>query len=144
MIIYFKNHKENDFDFSAKIKTEGWETYFHRLQGQVYTELVKDFWIHACVSPSNQIFSSVTGKKICVTEDMVAKLLNHDVFRNRCYEIPVYMENLDEMAEDIFQNGKYSSHAKNIHKNLRIWIKIFLGCIHHRPSINSPDYVNAD
>lgn len=92
--------------------------YFNCLLRPVYPEIVKDFWKHACVSSSNQIFLSVMGNKICVTEEMVEKLINNDGSRNRYYKIPPIMEKLDEMANVIFQNGKDSCHAKKLHKIL--------------------------
>jgi hypothetical protein len=36
------------------------------------------------------------------------------------------------------------SKNKELHQNLRVWLKIILGTIHHRPASNSSDYINAD
>lgn len=75
---------------------------------------------------------------------MVAKLINHVGSGNSCYEMPPIMEMYDEMTDVIFQNGKDSSHSKNLHKNITIWFKLFIGCIHHRPCTTSSDYVNTN
>lgn len=91
----------------------------------MYLKLVKVFYKHACVSPSKQIFSGVMGKKICAIKEMVVKLINHDSIRNRCCKMHPTMEKLDEMANVIFQNGKDSSHANNIHKISEFGSKIF-------------------
>lgn len=31
-----------------------------------------------------------------------------------------------------------------LHQNLRVWLKIILGTVHHRPTSNSSDYINTD
>ena len=38
-----ENLKENGYDLTEGIRTQGWEGYFERLKGPVYTELVKQF-----------------------------------------------------------------------------------------------------
>lgn len=37
-----------------------------------------------------------------------------------------------------------SSKNKEFHQNLRVWMKIILGIIHHCPASNSSDYINTD
>ena len=37
------NLKQNGYDLTKDIRTQGWEGYFERLKGPVYTELVKQF-----------------------------------------------------------------------------------------------------
>lgn len=39
--------------------------------------------------------------------------------------------------------GKTSKN-KELHKNMRVWLKIIMGTIHHRPSSSSSDYINTD
>lgn len=51
---------------------------------------------------------------------------------------------LDEIFAEIFQDGQNSSNTKNIHNHLRVWFKILLGYVHHRPSTNSSDYINTN
>lgn len=51
---------------------------------------------------------------------------------------------MDDIAGVIFQDGKNSSNAKNLHNHLRIWLKKFMGCVHNIPSTNSFDYINID
>lgn len=49
------------------------------------------------------------------------------------------------LVRNILHCSKFSHHSINIlHKNLRIWFKIFLGCIYLRPPINSSNSVNTD
>lgn len=40
-MVDFENLKVNGYDLSKGIKNQGWEVYFGRLKGLVYTELVK-------------------------------------------------------------------------------------------------------
>lgn len=39
---------------------------------------------------------------------------------------------------------KNTSNMKNIWPKLRIWAKIILSCIHHKPSNNSVEYINKN
>lgn len=34
--------------------------------------------------------------------------------------------------------------SKDLSDKLRVWSKIIMGCIHHRPSTNSSDYINTN
>ncbi|KAI5407495.1 hypothetical protein KIW84_053668 [Lathyrus oleraceus] len=51
-----------------------------------------------------------------------------------------------EINPTIFQQNAEGKHSKNkeLHQNLRVWLKIILGTIHHRPASNSSDYINTD
>lgn len=51
---------------------------------------------------------------------------------------------IEEIARVIFLDGNPSSNAKNLHKHLRVWFKILLGCIHHKPLSSSVDYINTN
>lgn len=58
--------------------------------------------------------------------------------------MPTKKAMMDEIAEVIFWDGNNSSNTKNLHKHLRIWFKILLCCIHHRPSTNSSNYIKTN
>ena len=57
--------------------------------------------------------------------------------------MPTKKAKLYEIAEFIFQDGKNSSNAKNLHNHLKVWFKILPGSVHHRPLTNSYDYINT-
>lgn len=84
-----------------------------------------------------------------ITEKSIVVLLNMEKTEGRrIYNINPranYMS--QEIIPTIFSQkpeGRTSSKNQELHKNLRVWLKIILGCIHHRqPSIFS-DNVNTD
>lgn len=84
------------------------------------------------------------GQKISISEKYIAKLLNHDRSGKSCFDMPYKRDKLDEIATVIFQDGKNSSNAKNIHNHLRVSFKVLLGVVHRRRSTNSYDYINTD
>ncbi|KAI5395307.1 hypothetical protein KIW84_061775 [Lathyrus oleraceus] len=49
----------------------------------------------------------------------------------------------DNMKRNGNAEGKHSKN-KELHQNLRVWLKIILGTIHHRPASNCYDYINTD
>lgn len=51
-----------------------------------------------------------------------------------------------EVIPTIFsQNLKgKSSKNKELHQNLRVWLKIILGTIHHRPAFSFSYYINTN
>lgn len=53
-------------------------------------------------------------------------------------------KSLEEIAVVIFHDGKNLSNAKSLHKRLRVWLRILLWCVHHRPSSDSSNYINTD
>ena len=52
--------------------------------------------------------------------------------------------NLAELSKVIFVSGKHSSKVNDLHPKLKAWIRIILGCVHHRKFTNSYDYINVD
>lgn len=58
--------------------------------------------------------------------------------------MPSKKAKLEEIAAVIFQDDKNSSNAKNIHNRLKVWLRILLGCVHHRPSRKSYEYIKTD
>src|ERR1044072_7684175 len=74
----FTNIMANGHDLWEEVLFQGWETYFNRLNGPVYENLVKDFWKQAD-SDTYHVVSHVLGKRIIITEKAISKLLglNH-------------------------------------------------------------------
>ncbi|KAI5400592.1 hypothetical protein KIW84_065469 [Lathyrus oleraceus] len=146
-LVDFENMKRNGVDLTEELKMQGWETYFQRLYGPVYTNLVKEFW-RFTDSDDHYIVSYVLGVKIVITEKSIASLLNMEKTGGRCiYNINHRAKYLSqEINPTIFQQSVEGKHSKNkeLHQNLRVWLKIILGTIHLRPASNSTDYINAN
>lgn len=80
------------------MKTRGWKTFFERLKGSVYLELVEDFWIHAFISLGGYIFSKVLGKDICISKKDIAKLLQRDGEGVMCFGYACAIEKASRIA----------------------------------------------
>src|SRR3954470_14659369 len=50
--VNINNLKENGFKCDARVFEQGWSKYLDRLVGPIYPEHVKDFWVHATVTPT--------------------------------------------------------------------------------------------
>ncbi|KAI5399197.1 hypothetical protein KIW84_064542 [Lathyrus oleraceus] len=146
-LVDFDNMKRNGIDLTDELKKQGWENYFQRLYGPVYPNLVKEFERFSD-SGDHYIVSYILGVKIVTTEKSIAALLNMEkTGGRRIYNINPRAKYLShEINPTIFQQNAESKHSKNkeLHKNLRVWLKIILGTIHHRPASNSSDYINTD
>lgn len=99
--------------------------FFNRIKGSVYYELVNQLWIHGTDS-KHQISSYVLGQKFCITEKSISKLLNHDRNGKRCFDMISKKVKLEEITVLIFQDAKNSSNTENLHKRLRVWLRILL------------------
>ena len=77
LIIDFESRKENNYDLTPDVEFQGWTRYFDRLLGPVFPKLVKEFWIHATTS-NHQVTSYMMGKKISISEDLIARLISHN------------------------------------------------------------------
>lgn len=71
----FENMKRNGIDLTEELRKQGWENYFQRLYGTIYTFLVKEFWRFAG-SDDHCIVSHVMGVKMVIIEKSITKLLN--------------------------------------------------------------------
>lgn len=60
------------------------------------------------------------GHKITISEKFVAKLLNHDGFRRRCYGMLPKKKKMEEIVEVIFVDGKPFSYIKQLKPHLKI------------------------
>src|SRR4051812_26662684 len=74
-IVDINNLKANGFQCDVRIFEQGWSKYLDRLVGPIYPELVKDFWVHATVTPT-AIISFVLGHEVVITEKLIRKLYN--------------------------------------------------------------------
>jgi hypothetical protein len=74
-LVDFENMKRNGVHLTEELRMQGWETYFQRLDGPMYTYPVKEFWRFAD-SDDHNIVSQVLGVKIVITEKKIASLLN--------------------------------------------------------------------
>ncbi|KAI5435958.1 hypothetical protein KIW84_022401 [Lathyrus oleraceus] len=146
-LVDFENLRRNGVDLTEDLRKQGWENYFDRLYGPIYPLLVKEFW--RCADADDQfIVSFVLGVKIVITEGSIASLLNMESSGGkRIYNIPPRSKRITEVINPtIFKPNVEGNPSKNkeLHQNLRVWLKIILGTIHHRPASNSSDYINAD
>lgn len=147
LLVDFDNLKRNGIDLTEELEKQGWGNYFKRLYGPVYTFLVKEYWRFTDCN-DHCIVSYVMGVKMVITEKSIAKLLDMETVRG----IRIYNTNPREkyMSQEIIpiifnQNPKgKTSKNKELHQNMRVWLKIILGTIHHRPTSNSSDYINID
>ncbi|KAL5075944.1 hypothetical protein RYX36_014928 [Vicia faba] len=143
LLIDFESMKENDFDLTADVEFQGWNIYFDRLLGPVFLKLVKELWIHGS-SSNHQATSYVMGKKIAITEELIAKLIGYNGGGIRCSEMAEKCLDLTTISREIFTSGQPSGKIKDLKDYFRIWAKIILGCINHRKLTSSPNYINID
>lgn len=146
-IVDFKNMKDNGSDFSKTLEFQGWKVFFERLTGSVYPVLVKQFWIHL-VATKDIISSFVMNRKIVVSEKSNVDLISHNGCGKWVYNIKTDSRREAIVASIIFKEGKNldegkSPTAKDLSDKLSVWLKIILGCVHHRPNTNSSDYINT-
>lgn len=139
----FESIKDHNFDLLSAVKFQGQEKFFDHLQGPLFPHLVIEFWIHAKTSTC-QIASFVFGKKIVITEKLIAKLIENDESSIRHELMGERRYDQVEMAKSIFTTGSHANKIKNTHSDLRIWARILFRCVNHRKPTNSPDYINFD
>ena len=123
--------KGNGIDLLSADRFQGWEDFFDRLQGPVYFNLLKYFWIHA-KSYRFQVTSFVFGKKIVIFEKLIGKLIDHDGYGIICEQMVEKDSNINEMFKVIFSSGKHSRKIKDLFPHLKVWARILLGCVNPR------------
>lgn len=147
LLVDFDNLKANGMDLTQELENQGWDNYFNRLYGPIYTFLVKELWRFAGCD-DHYIVSHVLGIKMVIIEKSIAALLNmKNVGGKRIYNInPSTKYMSQEVNPTIFSQNPEGKTSKNkeLHQNLRVWLTIILGTIHHRPSSSSHDYINTD
>ncbi|XP_058775244.1 uncharacterized protein LOC131649499 [Vicia villosa] len=141
-MVDFDNLQEHNFNIKNNMLVQGWEMFFDRLIGPVYPELVKEFWIHATLTPK-AILSFVLGKEISITENLIKRLLNLEGYFGAAGAI-VGRTDWDAVYAEIFTSRESSKNIKDLKPPYRIWDKILLGCIYHRKASVSPNYMNQD
>lgn len=77
LLVEFNNMKDNGIDLLIGVKVQGWEQFFNCLQGPVFFNLVREFWI-LTKSSLFQVTYFVFGKKIVILEKLIVKLIGHD------------------------------------------------------------------
>lgn len=137
----FRSLDDNGFDFKEIVKFQGWEKFFDRLLDPVFPTLVKELWIHASVYPK-VVVSSVMGTKFMVTEQLIKQLIGYG--HDNVEYIPPARRNMEEMCAEVFLSGEHSNKIKDLKPHYKIWAKIFIGCIFHRKTTNSLDYINNE
>lgn len=146
-IVDFKNLKGNGFDFFETLAFQGWNSFFKRLKGPVYPVLLKQFWVHA-TAEKEMVTSYVINSKIVIIGKSIADLILHNGRGKIIHSAKTNAKREAKISYVIFKVGTNldvdKGHgAKDLTNNLRLWFKIILGCIHHRPSTNSSNYVNT-
>lgn len=147
-IVDFKSLKDNSFNFSEILEFQGWKGFFERLIGPVYPVLVKKFWIHV-VYTKDTITSFFMNMKIVVTLKSFADSISYNGCGKRVYNVKTGARREAMVASIIFKEGinldeGKGPNAKDLTDKLRVWFKIILGCIHHRPSTNLSYYININ
>jgi hypothetical protein len=145
-LVDFNNMKRNGVDLTEELHQQGWGNYFQRLYGPVYPNLIKELWRFADADDHFIVFY-VLGVKIVITEKSIAALLNMEkAGGRRIYNInPRAKYIAHEINPTIFKLNTEGNPSKNkeLHQNLRVWLKIILGTIHYRTASNSSDYINT-
>src|ERR1044072_660223 len=145
----FDNLSQNGFDLREEVHFQGWEKFFTRLNGPVYGALVKEFWKQADCD-RHHVVSHVLGIRIISTEQTIGELfgLNHregikiggrsdkEEFINSVVNKKIFID-LDSTE----QSSEYK--PLTLMPKLRIWHRILLTCINHRPLNLYSDYLNA-
>lgn len=89
----------------------------------------------------------VMNRKIVVIEKPIIDIIYHNSCGKRVYNIKTDARREALVASIIFKEGTKLDEgkgpsAKDLIDRLRFWFKNIMGSIHHRPDINSSDYIN--
>src|SRR4051812_24303460 len=135
------NLKANGFQCDARIFEQGWSKYLDRLVGPIYPELVKDFWVHATVTPT-AIISFVLGHEVVITEKLIRKLYNLDDEEGWSGLQPntVDWTPVEKQISTVF--GIDSHNTGTLRPFYKAWAEIILGSLHHRKRMLSSSYIS--
>src|SRR3954465_2967389 len=135
------NLKANGFQCDARILEQGWSKYLDRLVGPIYPELVKDFWVHATVTPT-AIISFVLGHEVVITEKLIRKLYNLDDEEGWFGLQPntVDWTLVEKQISTVF--GIDSHNTGTLRPFYKAWAEIILGSLHHRKRMLSSSYIS--
>lgn len=90
---------------------------------------MKEFWIHAQVYPK-VILSSIMGKTIMITEDLIRRLIGSE--DTDIVNASIGRVDMAKVYSEVFTSGLPSNKIRDMKTHYKIWAKIFMGCIHHR------------
>src|ERR1044072_7079024 len=145
--VNFNNMAANKMDLRQDVDFQGWGKFFERLNGPTYEKIVKEFWKHATCD-DNYIVSHVLGKKVVITEKLIARLLelNHregKVIAGKEKDMSDEERNvLNSYLYKGYKKDEFVYPLKSLRPPLRAWFRIIISCITPRPSGNSADYIN--
>src|SRR3954466_8886771 len=141
LAVDINNLKANGFQCDARIFEQGWSKYLDRLVGPIYPELVKDFWVHATITPT-AIISFVLGHEVIITEVLIRKLYNLDD-EEGWSELQPYTVDWALVEKQISTVVGIDSHfTGNLRPFYRVWAEIILGSLHHRKKMLSSSYIS--
>src|SRR3954467_9135360 len=135
------NLKANGFQCDARIFEQGWSKYLDRLVGPIYPELVKDFWVHATVTPT-AIISFVLGHEVIITEKLIRKLygLNDEEGWAELQPYTVDWALVEKQISTVV--GVDSQLSGNLRPFYKVWAEIILGSLHHRKKMRSSSFIS--
>src|SRR4051812_49631567 len=125
------NLKANGFQCDVRIFEQGWSKYLDRLVGPIYPELVKDFWVHATVTPT-AIISFVLGHEVVITEKLIRKLYNLNDEEGCTGPLPGRVNWLQVEQQISFATGLESYNTGILRAFYQVWAEIIMGSLHHR------------
>src|SRR3954464_11730182 len=137
----FNNLRANGFQCDVRILEQGWSKYLNRLAGPIYPELVKDFWVHATVTPT-AIISFMLGHEVVITEKLIRKLYNLDDEEGWSGLQPntVDWTLIEKQISKVF--GIDSHKTGTLRPFYKAWAEIILGSLHHRKRMLSSSYIS--
>src|SRR4051812_2767181 len=142
-IVDINNLKANGFKCDVRIFEQGWAKYLNRLVGPIYPELVKDFWVHATITPT-AIISFVLGHEVVITEKLIRKLYNLNDEEGSTGPLLGRVCWLT-VERQISNASGISSHQTGLLKPFyKVLAEIILGSLHHRRKSFSSTYINSD
>src|SRR3954462_3161948 len=139
----FNNLRANGFLCDVRILEQGWSKYLDRLVGPIYPELVKDFWVHATVTPT-AIISFVLGQEVVITEKLIRKLynLNDEEGWSELHPHTVDWTLVEKQISTVV--GVDSHNTGTLRPFYQVWAEIILGSLHHRKKMLSSSYICPD
>ncbi|XP_058760780.1 uncharacterized protein LOC131634140 [Vicia villosa] len=139
----FENLRIHGFNTNAETMEQGWSNYLERLVGPIYPALVKDFWVHATVTPI-AIISFVLGHEVVITEKLIRKLYNLEDEDGITGALPgrVDWETVDR--EISTASGVASHQTGSLKPFYRVCAEIILGYLYHRKRSFTSTYINQD
>ena len=131
-LVDFDNLTAHGFDLWEDVLGQGWENFFTRLHGPIYEDLVKDFWRQAEYD-DHYVVSHVLGRKIVITEQSIALLLNlpHKIGIRAPLSSSLKPTKSKILHSTIFAEnpeGKSISKIHTLFPRCKIWYSIIMRC----------------